>query len=145
MKQVHNLGNLPKSVATLALIEGSMNAAAKAKGGKLDLNMAWIEAVESSMPVIIDANSIEEIDIALEGMLKSDIVEQTLVDKETGREFHVAITLCGSTKLKLDGPDEFGEVGTGAETMADGMIIFCEINKHKTRTTVTTKEEEHAR
>ena len=96
------------------------------------------------MPIIVDANSIEEIDLALEGMLKSEIVEQTLVDKDTGREFHVVITLSSSTKLKLEGPDEYGEVGTAAETMENGMIIFCEINKHKSKVTVATEGEEES-
>lgn len=135
MKRVYGLDGLPKSVATLALIEGSMNAATRARMGLLDKTMLWVDAVEESMPVIMEANTEAEIDLELEGVPEAETVEQCLIDTETGRKFHVVITLKGSTKIKVDPPDEQGE---------NGMVLFCEIGSSRKATKKASRSKEKA-
>lgn len=129
MKRVWALGNLPKSVANLAIIEASSNVLAKLHIGSLKETDDGKKALQDNMPQLWDMSSIEEIKTTVSGHAHEELTFQVLIDKENARYYYVVIAIKGCSVMSTE-MDDFG-IETSHHEIENGAIYFTEITKSK--------------
>jgi len=129
VKRIWALGNLPKSVANLAIIESSSNILAKLHVGDLDKSGDGKKALQDNMPQLWEMKSVEEIKTAVSGHSHEELTSQVLIDKENARYYYVVIAIKGCSVMSAE-EDDFG-VETSYHEIENGAIYFVEITESK--------------
>ena len=126
MKRIWTLGNVPKSIGHLAVIEASSNVIAKLHTGDLKETDDGKKALQDNMPQLWEMNSIEEIRTTVSGHAHEEITSQVVIDKEYDRYYFVVIAIKGCSVMSAD-TDDFG-VETSHHEIENGAIYFAEIS-----------------
>ena len=127
MKRIWKLGNLPKGIGQLAVIEASSNILAKLEVGSLKETDDGKKALQDNMPQLWEMNSIEEIETTVSGHAHEEITSQVVIDKEYDRYYFVVIAIKGCSVMSVEA-DDFG-VETSHHEIENGAIYFAEITE----------------
>ncbi len=125
MKRIWTLGNLPKGVANLAVIEASSNVLAKLHAGDLKESDDGKTALQDNMPQLWEMNSVEEIETTVSGHSREEITSQVLIDKENDRYYFAVIAIKGCSVMSAE-TDDLG-IETTHHEIENGAIYFTEI------------------
>ena len=126
MKRIWALGNLPKSVASLAIIEASSNVLAKLHTGELEETDDGKKALQDNMPQLWEMNSVEEIRTTVSGHTREELTSQVLIDKENARYYFVVIAIKGCSVMSTE-IDNIG-IETTQHEIKNGAIYLTEIS-----------------
>jgi len=126
MKRIWALGNLPKGVANLAVVEASSNVLAKLHTGDLKETDDGKKALQDNMPQLWEMTSVEEIRTTVSGHAHEEITSQVLIDKENDRYYFAVIAIKGCSVMSAEA-DDFG-VETTHHEIENGAIYFAEIS-----------------
>ena len=126
MKRIRALGNLPKGVANLAIIEASSNILAKLHIGDLNETDDGKKALQDNMPQLWEMTSVGEIRTTVSGHNREELAIQVLIDKENSRYYYVVIAIKGCSVMSAEA-DDFG-VETSQHEIENGAVYFAEIS-----------------